>query len=62
MSEAQPPVPQPPPGPAPYRYRSHAGCSCARCRCRSLTWPVLLIAIGLLKLLESTASMEGHRG
>jgi len=51
MSEAQPPVPQPPPGPAPYRYRSHAGCSCARCRCRSLTWPVLLITLGVLFLL-----------
>jgi len=50
MSEAQPPVPQPPPGPAPYRYRSHAGCSCARCRCRSLTWPVLLITLGVLFL------------
>lgn len=25
-------------------------------------WPVILIVIGLVKLLESTASTEGHRG
>jgi hypothetical protein len=25
-------------------------------------WPVLLIVIGLLKLLESTASIDRHRG
>jgi len=25
-------------------------------------WPLFLIAIGVLKLLESTASIEGHRG
>jgi len=25
-------------------------------------WPLLLIVIGVMKLLESTASTEGHRG
>jgi len=25
-------------------------------------WPVLLIVIGVMKLLESTTSVEGHRG
>ena len=25
-------------------------------------WPILLIVIGLMKLLESTASVEGHQG
>lgn len=25
-------------------------------------WPVLLIAIGAVKLIESTASTEGHQG
>lgn len=48
MSEAQPPIPS---GPAPSGYRSQAGCTCARCRCRSLTWPVLLITLGVLFLL-----------
>ena len=25
-------------------------------------WPLILIAFGVLKLIESTASTEGHRG
>ncbi|MEE9236028.1 MAG: DUF5668 domain-containing protein [Candidatus Acidoferrales bacterium] len=25
-------------------------------------WPIILIVIGVVKLLESTASIEGHRG
>jgi hypothetical protein len=51
MSEAQPPIPPPPSGPAPYKYRSGSGCCCTRCRCSSLTWPVLLITLGVLFLL-----------
>ena len=47
MSDAQPPVPT---GPAPYKYQG-GGCFCARCRCRGLTWPVLLITLGVLFLL-----------
>jgi hypothetical protein len=85
MSEGAQPSPES--TPTGYRYRGGGWCACARCRCRGVFWPVMLILIGgiflmdqftrwdwgdlwpliliaagVLKLVETSASAEGHRG
>lgn len=51
MSEGPLPTPAQPTGP--YRYRGGV-CFCARCRIRCVRWPVLLVTVGTLLLLDKT--------
>jgi hypothetical protein len=54
MSEE--PIAAPPQPSGPYRYRG-GHCCCARCRVRSLRWPVLLVTLGTLFLLDETFNL-----
>jgi len=33
-------------------YRRNRACSCARCRCSGFLWPVVLITVGVLFLID----------
>lgn len=49
MSEPATPTPELPPA---YKYPGGGACGCARCRCRGLLWPVLLITLGGLFMVD----------
>jgi hypothetical protein len=34
-------------------YQYNRGCTCTRCRCRGIMWPVILITLGVLFLLDN---------
>src|SRR3990172_7689855 len=51
MSEGA--APNPEPAPAGYPAKQGGGwCACARCRCRGLFWPVMLITVGAISLVD----------
>jgi len=51
MSEGA--APNPEPAPAGYPAKRGGGwCACARCRCRGLFWPVMLITVGAISLVD----------
>ncbi len=50
MSEGA--APNPEPAPAGYPAKRGGWCACARCRCRGLFWPVMLITVGAISLVD----------